>query len=109
MPSNEEIIDALDQETLEHIEKLAGGNMAPNMIARRLCIPIKDFMRVWREEDSLIREAYERGRLRMDEVKAESLEFQMRTGNSIAVQIHNQEARDAEFEAAKREIYELDE
>ncbi|MUP44899.1 hypothetical protein E0K83_03955 [Gramella sp. BOM4] len=108
MPTNAEILDSLDDETVEHIEKLAGGNMASNMIARRLCIPVKDFMRIWRLEDSIIREAYERGRLRMDEVKAESLEFQMRTGNSMAVQIHHTHSREAEFEAAKRDILELD-
>ncbi|WP_141879116.1 hypothetical protein [Gramella sp. Hel_I_59] len=108
MPSNAEIIAALDEQTLIHIEKLAGGNMAPNMIARRLSIPIKDFMRIWREEDSAIREAYERGRLELDEIKADSLKVQMETGNVTAVQIHDNQSRVAEFEAAKRDIFELD-
>ena len=57
MPTDAEILDDLDQETVEQIEKLAGGNMSPSDIARRLSINRKDFLRVWRMEGSGIREA----------------------------------------------------
>lgn len=107
MPTNKEILDALDADTLEHIERLAGANLAPNEIAVRLSINKADFMRVWRDKTSAIREAYEAGIMHIEEAKAESIEFQMRTGSAIAVQIHDKKAREAEFEAAKQEIFEL--
>lgn len=108
MPSNEVILNELDSALLKEIEELAGGNMAPSDIALHLEINKSAFMRIWREKDSSIRDAYERGRLAIEAKKAKKIEKKIKKGNLTAIQIHDNKAAVSDFEAKKKEIFGLE-
>lgn len=108
MPTNKEILSVLDEHTLSSIEDLAAGNFAPSDIAVRLSINKAGFMRIWREEGSEIRTAYEKGRLRIKEMKMQALETEVELGNITAIQIHDKHSEELDFEAKKKEIFGLE-
>ena len=108
MPTNQEILMIIDDQKLSSIEDLAASNFAPSDISVRLGINKAGFMRIWREQGSEIRTAYEKGRLRIKEEKMEALETEITLGNITAVQIHDKHSEEVEFEAKKKEIFGLE-
>lgn len=107
MPKNTEILNELDSQLLKAIRKLASGNMAPSDIAIKLGINKAAFMRIWRDKDSVIRDEYEAGRLDIEAAKAKQLKKQIKKGNITAIQIADKKAEEADFEAKKRELFNL--
>lgn len=108
MPANQQILNDLDSQLLKDIRKLASGNMAPNQIAAKLGINKAGFLRIWRDKGSNIREAYEAGRADIKALKAKKLRKEIKGGNVTAIQIDNNLAQESEFEAKKKEIFELE-
>ena len=108
MPKNSEILDELDSQLLEEIRKLAACNMAPSDIALKLGINKSGFLRVWRDENSLIREQYEAGRLDIKQSQMDALNDQVDEGNNTAIQIQARLIEEADFEAKKKEIFGLE-
>mgnify|MGYP005828085135 CR=1 FL=1 len=108
MPKNSEIINELDSQLLKDIRKLASCNLAPNEIALKLGINKAGFMRIWRDEDSEIRQYYEAGLVDIAVKKRKALNKQIKKGNVTAMQIHDKMSEEAEFEAAKKEIFGLE-
>lgn len=108
MPKNTEIINELDSQLLKEIRKLASCNLAPNEIALKLEINKAGFMRIWRDQDSEIRQAYEAGLLDIEVKKRKALKKEIKAGNITAIQIHDRMTEEAEFEAAKKEIFGLE-
>lgn len=102
------VFDELDSQLLKDIRKLASGNMAPSDIALKLGVHKAGFMRIWRDKDSAIREAYEGGRLDIEATKAKQLKKEIKGGNITAIQIHDKKAEEAEFEAHKNQIFGLE-
>ena len=108
MPANSEILNELDSQLLKYVRKLASGNMAPSDIAVRLGINKAGFMRIWRDKESAIREAYEAGLLDIQAIKAKALKKQIKKGNITAIQIQENHEEESAFEAKKREIFGLE-
>jgi|GEM_PF-5999771 len=108
MPKNSEIINELDSQLLKDIRKLASFNLAPNEIALKLGINKAGFMRIWRDEDSEIREAYDAGRIDIKEEQMIALNDQVEEGNNTAIQIQARLIEEQEFEARKKEIFGLE-
>ena len=108
MPSNKEILATLDDITLDEIERLAKANFAPNQIATKLRINKAAFLRLWRDEESEIWKAYQRGRLEIQKLKMEALECEMTDGNITAIQTHEKMEQAANFEAWKQRIFSIE-
>ena len=108
MPSNQEILNVLDSQSLEEIRELAASNFGPSEIALRLGIDRAGFLRIWRDPDSLIRQNYEAGRLRIKEDQMIALNEQVEEGNNTAIQIQARLIEEADFEAKKKEIFGLE-
>lgn len=105
MPSNKEIINELDSQLLEDIRKLASCNLAPSDIAVKLGINRAGFMRIWRDNSSEIRKAYEAGRVDIQADKMKKLKKMVKKGNVTAMQMHDKLVEETEFEAAKKQIF----
>ncbi len=108
MPSNSQILNDLDSVLLKNIEELAAGNMAPSDIALKLEINKSAFMRIWREEGSMIRLAYDAGRLEIEALKMKKLKKMIKKGNLTAMQMHDSKAEEAEFIAMKKQVFDLE-
>lgn len=105
MSATPSFFNELDSILLKDVEKLAGGNMSPSDIALKLDINKASFMRLWRDKESTIREAYERGRLAIEAMKAKKLEKAIKKGNLTARQIHDNQAAEKSFEDLKSEVF----
>lgn len=108
MPKNSEILDELDSQLLEEIRELAACNLAPSDIALKVGIQKADFLRLWRDESSVIREYYDKGRLDLKSDQMEVLNAQAFEGNKTAIQIQARLIEEQEFEAKKKEIFGLE-
>ena len=108
MPTNEEILNELDSQLLKEIRKLAGYKLAPSDIAVKLGINKAGFMRIWRDDSSMIRQEYEAGRLDIKVKKAKALKKEVKVGNITAIQIQEKHDEESAFEAHKREIFGLE-
>ncbi len=108
MTTNREMYAAIDDEKLDQIERLARADFAPNQIATLLKINKAAFMRLWRDEESEIFQAYQRGRLQMQLTKMEALQGEIHSGNIIAIQTHEKMKDAADFEAWKQRIFSID-
>lgn len=97
-----EFLTGSDYET---IEDLAAKNFAPSDIAKSLNVSRRDFMHVWRDKNSQIREAYERGKLEIQSSKEEALIKMMVEGNVTAYQIHDKKAQEQAFEDVKSDVF----
>ena len=108
MPSNQEILNVLDSQSLEEIQELAARNFGPSEIALKLGVDRAGFLRIWRDSDSLIRRSYESGRLQVKENQMIALNDQVEEGNNTAIQIQARLIEEADFEAKKKEIFGLE-
>jgi len=89
----------------ETIEKMAEENHGPQDIARALRVSQRDFLHIWRDTKSKVREAYELGRLQIDIKKGEILLDMMDDGNTTALQIHEKKAKELNFANARLDIF----
>lgn len=87
------------------IEELAEQNHAPSDIARALRVSRRDFLHVWRDKTSRIREAYELGRLQIEIKKSEKLVKMIEAENTTALQIHEKKSKALNFENARLDVF----
>lgn len=99
------LIESLGQSDFDTIEKLAEENYGPRDIARALSVSKRDFMHLWRDKRSQVREAYERGVLQIDITKQERLIAMIKADNVTAVQIHDKNAKIRRFEDARMDVF----
>lgn len=97
--------ELLTTSDFETVEDLASKNTAPGEIAKALSVSKRVFLHVWRDKDSQLREAYDRGRLEITFKKAEALELMMEAGNVTAYQIHDKNAKAQAFEDIKNDVF----
>ncbi|MFI1770995.1 hypothetical protein [Thalassobellus citreus] len=100
-----QLIETLNETDYDTIEDLAGKNFAPSDIAKTLSVSRRDFMYLWRDKTSQIREAYERGKLQIASSKEEALIDMMNDGNVTAYQIHDKKAQEQAFEDIKADVF----
>lgn len=78
------------------IEQLSGCNYSPEKIALYLDADKREFMKLWQTKDSLVRVAYDRGKLVSSfEVNKKQLE-NAQSGNITAAQIFLKESKEEE-------------
>lgn len=102
----------LAQEELEQIEDLAGAGYGPEKIAMYLDVPLKDFMKEWRNPDTFVRYHYNRGILLTDAETGTKLSENAKSGNITAAQQLAKMRWEQYVEDCKKQIYynaELDE
>lgn len=86
------------------IEQLSGCNYSPEKIALYLDADKSEFMNLWQTKDSLVRVAYDRGKLVSSfEVNKKQLE-NAQSGNITAAQIFLKESKEEE---AKTILYNI--
>ncbi|TXE18623.1 hypothetical protein ES692_06150 [Psychroserpens burtonensis] len=104
-------IEALKNELLDSdylmIEELAEQNKGPRDIAKALRVSVRDFMYLWRNKTSRIREAYDLGRLQIEITKGEQLITMIEAANTTAIQIHDKNALTRTFEDHKSDVFGL--
>jgi len=91
-------------EELQHIEDLAGCNYSPERIALYLDVDKKEFMRQWYKRDSLVRIAYNKGRLIAEYEVNREQKLLAQKGNITAAQIFLKESKEQE---AKNILYNI--
>lgn len=101
----DQIISTFKEADYTEIEKLAEENTAPRDIARAMRVPVKDFMFLWRDKTSLVRQAYDLGRLQIDIKKGEVLHKMVQSENVTAFQIHEKKSKERDFEDIKSDIF----
>lgn len=92
----------LADEQLEQIEQLAGAGYAPWQIAMYLDVPKKEFMKDWKNKDSLIRYHYDRGILLVDAQAGMKLAENAMAGNITAHQQLEKIRKGQRLEALKK-------
>lgn len=99
------LISSLDSSHYDEIEDLACKNFAPSDIAKSIRVSGRDFLFLWRDKTSPVREAYDRGRLKIASAKEQQIIDKVNNGNITAIQIHDKKAKDQEFEDVKADIF----
>lgn len=97
--------EQLTQPDFEAITEMAEQNYGPSDIARALQVSRRDFLYLWRDKTSRVREAYELGRLQIDITKSEKLINMINTENTTAIQIHEKRAKALNFENARLDVF----
>ncbi|NYJ27515.1 hypothetical protein [Allomuricauda sp. ARW1Y1] len=103
-----EFLSGLTASDLERVEELASQNFAPSQISEMLLLDKWAFMRVWRDQESVLRKRYELGRTAIAEEKQVNLLEKVRAGNTFAIQLHDKAAKAQRFEDIKNEIFNLE-
>lgn len=75
------------EEELTDIHNLAGCNYSPEKIALYLDVDKKEFLQLWYQKESLVRQAYERGKLVSDFNISNKQKELAEAGNITAAQI----------------------
>ena len=101
----DQIISTFSDGDYTQIETLAEDNQAPRDIARALRVSVRDFMYLWRDKSSRIREAYELGRLQIKIKKDEAITKMALAENTTALQIHEKKSAERDFEDIKADIF----
>lgn len=78
------------------IEELSGCNYSPEKIALYLDADKKEFMKLWRTKDSLVRVAYDRGKLVSSFEVNKKQKENAQSGNITAAQIFLKESKEEE-------------
>lgn len=84
------------EEELTIIEELSGCNYSPEKIAIYLDLPKKDFLRIWADRESMVRTAYERGKLVSSFEINKKQKENAQSGNITAAQIFLKESKEQE-------------
>ncbi len=91
-------------EQFEALEDLAACNYPPQSIALYFDLSKDEFMKVWKDKDSLIRYHYNRGKLVADFEIAQKRLQNARNGNLTADQIHVKETKQRRLEDLKEQV-----
>lgn len=84
------------EEELTIIEELSGCNYSPEKIAIYLDLPKKDFLKIWADKESMVRTAYERGKLVSSFEINKKQKENAQSGNITAAQIFLKESKEQE-------------
>ena len=87
-----------------HIHNLAGCNYSPEKIALYLDVDKKAFLELWYQKESLVRQAYERGKLVSDFNISNKQKELAEAGNITAAQIFIGLRKDTEVETIRNRI-----
>jgi hypothetical protein len=87
-----------------HIHNLAGCNYSPEKIALYLDMDKKAFLELWYQKGSLVRQAYERGKLVSDFNISNKQKELAEAGNITAAQIFIGLRKDTEVETIRNRI-----
>ena len=94
----------LSDDELTTIENLSACNYSPEKIALYLSIDKKAFLQVWYDNESLLRIAYERGKMVAEfEIMNKQLELS-KSGNITAAQIYLKESKEQEVNNIRNKI-----
>lgn len=80
------------EEELTTIEDLSGNNYSPERVALYLDVDKKDFMRVWYQKESEVRQRYDRGQLVSEFLVNQKQHELAKAGNITAAQIFLKES-----------------
>ena len=100
-----ELNSQLAESDYTEIESLAEQNYGPRDIAKALRVSVKTFLHVWRDKNSRIREAYDLGRFQIEIKKSEKLIAMVEEKNTTAIQIHNKQSEEREFDNARLDVF----
>lgn len=92
------------EEEYTHIHNLAGCNYSPEKIALYLEVDKKEFLQLWYQKESLVRQAYERGKLVSDFNISNKQKELAEAGNITAAQIFIGLRKDTEVETIRNRI-----
>ena len=85
------------------IHDLAGCNYSPEKIALYLDVDKKEFLQLWYQKESLVRQAYERGKLVADFNISNKQKELAEAGNITAAQIFIGLRKDTEVETIRNQ------
>ncbi|UOB16582.1 hypothetical protein [Abyssalbus ytuae] len=105
--SLQKIAENITPSDFETIETMASQNYAPSDIALALGFDKKSFMHIWRDQNSQIRQFYEKGRLDIELKKTEKLLEKIEEGSITAIQQHDKKSEERRFEDIKQTIFGL--
>ena len=108
MTSKNSIANEYSEAELETVAELASQNYGPRDIALNLQRELRAFMRHWRDQESALRKAYERGILEIDIIKKEKLNLKVKSGSLTAILTHNKNAEQQRFQDIKNDVFNLD-
>ncbi|MFC0605897.1 hypothetical protein [Winogradskyella pulchriflava] len=100
-----ELNTALTPSDYTEIESLAEQNYGPRDIAKVLRVSVRTFLHVWRDKNSQIRKAYDLGRFQIEIKKSEKLISMIDNENTTAIQIHNKQSEERDFEDARLDVF----
>lgn len=86
------------------ISELSGCNYSPEKIALYLDVDKKEFLKMWREKDSKVRIAYDRGKLIASFQVNQKQKENAQSGNITAAQIFLKESKEEEAKNALHNI-----
>lgn len=92
------------EEEYTHIHNLAGCNYSPEKIALYLDVDKKAFLELWYQKGSLVRDAYDRGKLVSDFNISNKQKELGEAGNITAAQIFIGLRKDTEVETIRNRI-----
>ena len=92
------------EEEYTDIHNLAGCNYSPEKIALYLDVDKKAFLQLWYQKESLVRQAYERGKLVADFNISNKQKELAEAGNITAAQIFIGLRKDTEVETIRNRI-----
>lgn len=89
---------------LTAIEDLAGCNYSPERVALYLSVDRREFMKIWYDASSLVREAYDRGKLQAEFDVNREQKLLAQKGNITAAQIFLKESKELEVNNIRNKI-----
>ena len=92
------------EEELTTIEDLSGCNYSPERIALYLDVDQKDFLRIWYQKESEVRQRYDRGQLVSEFTVNQKQHELAKGGNITAAQIFLKEAEKNEVRNLRNKI-----
>lgn len=92
------------EEELTTIEDLSGNNYSPERIALYLDVDQKDFLRLWYQKESEVRQRYNRGQLVSEFLVNQKQHELAKAGNITAAQIFLKEAEKNEVRNLRNKI-----
>jgi hypothetical protein len=92
------------EEELTTIEDLSGCNYSPERIALYLDVEQKDFLRLWYQKESEVRQRYNRGQLVSEFLVNQKQHELAKAGNITAAQIFLKEAEKNEVRNLRNKI-----
>lgn len=95
----------LQESDYETIEQLAEQNKGPRDIAKILRVSLRDFMHLWRDKTSRVRESYNHGQLQIEVKKGDALIRMIEADNTTAYQIHEKQKKQRDFEDARLDVF----